>query len=58
MIGYKTIVTKVIVVPEKETEGAIFSEMATSLEIDDEGSGPFIVVRQCGNYSGIRFERS
>lgn len=39
----KSRVTRVVVVPEGE---AIFSEMATTVEIDDEAGGEFVTVTQ------------
>ncbi len=39
----KTITTAITVLPARE---AINSEMATTISIDDDGGGPFVVVEQ------------
>lgn len=41
----QTRITRLVVVPEGE---ALFSELATTVEIDDEASGEFVIVEQCG----------
>lgn len=45
MSKYNTQVTRLLVVPEGEPK---FSEMATTVEIDDEAAGEFVVVSQYG----------
>jgi hypothetical protein len=42
---YTTRTLKICILPENEP---IFSEMATDIEIQDEASGEFVVVRQHG----------
>jgi len=42
---YRTRVTRLLVLPSGEPA---FSEMATSVEIDDEAAGEFVVVEQHG----------
>ena len=42
---YQTRVTRLLVLPVGEPA---FSEMATTVEIDDEAGGEFVVVSQCG----------
>lgn len=43
---YETRPTRLTVAP---TGAAIFAERATHIEIDDEGGGEFVVIRQAGN---------
>jgi|CXWL01.1.fsa_nt_gi hypothetical protein len=43
MTQYRTITKALIVLPAGE---AIFSELATTVSIDDEAAGPFVVVSQ------------
>jgi len=40
---YQTIITSLIVLPKGE---AIFSDRATTIRIEDEGAGPFLVIEQ------------
>lgn len=40
---YQTITTSLIVLPKGES---IFSEQATTIRIEDEGAGPFLVIQQ------------
>ena len=53
---YKKITTAVCVVPESVTDGYMFSELATYIELIDEGGGPFVKLSQaeCGE---IRLQR-
>lgn len=43
---YETRPTRLTVAPKGS---AIFAERATHIEIDDEGGGEFVVIRQTGN---------
>lgn len=43
-IKYERIVREITIKPEGEP---IFHELATSIRIDDEAAGPFLVVSQC-----------
>ena len=45
MKAYETRTLSIIVLPEKES---IFSEMATTVTIEDEAGGEFVVVEQSG----------
>jgi hypothetical protein len=40
---YKTRVTRIVILPDGET---VYSEMATTVEIDDESGGEFVIVSQ------------
>lgn len=40
---YQTIITSMVVLPKGE---AIFSEQATTIRIEDDGAGPFLVIQQ------------
>ena len=44
-MSYNIFVKSLIVLPEGEP---IFSEMATTIDIEDEAAGPFVVIRQEG----------
>ena len=44
---YKTITGSLIVMPE---DGEIFSDMATTISIEDEAGGPFVIVSQTADY--------
>ena len=48
MTNYTTRITRLTVVPEGKP---IFDESATYIEIDDEGAGEFVVIRQCNDSS-------
>lgn len=45
MPTYHTFVKSLIVLPKGE---AVFSELATTVTIEDEAAGPFVVVEQTG----------
>lgn len=46
------IITKTLIV--KPVGKGIFSEMATEVGIDDEGCGPFLVLRQHPSYKDVQ----
>ena len=48
-IKYERIVREITIKPEGEH---ISHELATSIRIDDEGAGPFLVVSQCADRKG------
>lgn len=40
---YQTIITSMVILPKGES---IFSDRATTIRIEDEGGGPFLVIEQ------------
>lgn len=56
MADYHTITAKLVVKPERDE---LFSEMATHIELEDEGAGAYVVVTQPGgrtDKTGVAFD--